>query len=180
MRNIVKPFLMYYIGISGSGKTTIASLVEKKLCKNGIDRFQFIDGDVIRAQFGDIFGYTKEERMKCNQAVRVVVKYLLDSGVSVMLAQVGAYEEMRSKMRALAGDGYIEIFIKCSLEECRKRNPKGYYNKVDAGTLDNLNGANDEFEMPENSDIIIDTEQVNMDTAAECIVDYLVEQGYVV
>ena len=180
MKSIAKPFLMYYIGISGSGKTTIASLVGKKLNASGIDRVQFIDGDDIRAQFGDIFGYTREERMKCNRAVRVVCKYLIENGVSVMLAQVGSYREMRDKVREVYTDGYIEVYIKCSKDECMQRDPKGYYAMLKNGKIQNLNGSNDDFEIPSDSDIVIDTEFTSAEYASDEILRYLQRNGYVI
>ena len=93
----------------------------------GIQHLQIIDGDIIRRQFGDIFGYSYEERMKCNQVVRVVVQYLINNGISVVLAQVAGYKEMRCKMKEQFKDNYIEVYVKCSYEECAKRDPKGYY-----------------------------------------------------
>lgn len=173
-----KKFMMYIIGRSGSGKTTIAKALEEKLREKEFRYLQVIDGDAIRQQFGDIFGYTYEERMKCNQAVRVVVKYLLDNGISVILAQVAAYEEMRKKVRETFEEEYIEVYIKCSYEECAKRDVKGYYKKHQNGELQDLNGADDVYENPGNSDIVIDTEKESIENAVERIIAYLEESGY--
>lgn len=173
-----KNFMIYMVGRSGSGKTTIANALEEKLRKKGIQHLQVIDGDVIRQQFGDIFGYTYEERMKCNQAVRVVVKYLLENNISVVLAQVAAYEEIRAKVRAAFQEEYIEVYVKCSYEECSRRDVKGYYKKQQNGEMENLNGANDTYEIPQSSDIIIDTEKETVSDAVQKIVTYLEEQGY--
>lgn len=173
-----KKFMMYMVGRSGSGKTTIANALEEKLRERGIQYLQVIDGDTIRQQFGDIFGYTYEERMKCNQAVRVVVKYLLDNDISVILAQVAAYEEIRNKVREAFEKEYIEVYIKCSYEECAKRDVKGYYKKHQNGELQNLNGADDIYEIPQNSDLVIDTEKESIENAVERIIAYLEESGY--
>ena len=153
-----KKFMIYMVGISGSGKTTIAGALEKELHKKGMDRLQVIDGDTIRQQFGDIFGHTFEERMKCNQAVRVVVKYLLDNDKAE----------------------YIEVYVKCSYEECARRDVKGYYKKQQNGEMQNLNGANDTYEVPYNSDIVIDTEKETVPEAVQKIMTYLEEHEYVV
>lgn len=173
-----KKFVIYMVGRSGSGKTTIANALAEALRAKGMRRLQVIDGDVIRGQFGDIFGYTYEERMKCNQAVRVVVQYLLDNDISVILSQVAAYEEMRRKVREQFGENYIEIYIQCSYEECARRDVKGYYKKQQQGQMDNLNGANDVYEIPEHSDIIIDTEKENVSDAVARIMAYLEESEY--
>ena len=171
-------FFICMIGTSGSGKTTIAGALSDRLHKEGVNGFQVIDGDIIRQQFGGIFGYTREERLKCNQVVRVVVQYLLGNGISVILSQVAAYEEMRVRMREQFEKEYIEVFIKCSYEECAKRDVKGYYKKQKNGEMSNLNGADDIFEIPQNSDIVIDTEQETVSEGVEKIITYLREFGY--
>lgn len=173
-----KKFLIYMIGTSGSGKTTIANALEKKIKEEGKYQFQLIDGDNIRQQFGDIFGYTYEERMKCNRAVRVVVQYLLDNDISVLLAQVAPYKEMRDLVRLQFKEEYIEVYVKCSYEECVRRDVKGYYKRQKGGKMDNLNGANDIFEIPQNSDIVIDTEKESVSDAVDRIISYLREAGY--
>lgn len=173
-----KNFMMYMVGRSGSGKTTIANALEEELRKKGVQQLQVIDGDVIRQQFGDIFGYTYEERMKCNRAVRVVVKYLLDNHISVILAQVASYEEMRKKVRETFSNEYIEVYVKCSYEECARRDVKGYYKKQQNGEMENLNGASDTYEIPQNSDMIIDTEKETVSEAVQRIIAYLEENGY--
>lgn len=166
------------MGESGSGKTTIANELEKRLRKQGAQNLQVIDGDVIREQFGGIFGYTQEERLKCNQAVRVVVKYLLDNDISVILAQIAAYEEMRSLVRNQFEKHYIEVYIKCSYEECARRDVKGYYQKQKNGQLNNLNGADDIYEVPRNSEIVIDTENETVCRAVDKIMEYLEVNNY--
>lgn len=173
-----KNFMMYMVGRSGSGKTTIANALEEELRKKGIQQLQVIDGDVIRQQFGGIFGYTYEERMRCNQAVRVVVGYLLKNDISVILSQVAAYEKMRQKVREAFSKEYIEVYVKCSYEECARRDVKGYYKKQQSGEMENLNGANDTYEIPQNSDIIIDTEKETVSEAIQRIIAYLEENGY--
>lgn len=173
-----KVFMVYMVGRSGSGKTTIANALADKLQEEGIKHLQVIDGDIIRRQFGDIFGYTYEERMKCNQIVRVVIQYLLDNGISVILAQVAPYEEMRAKVREQFQEKYIEIFIRCSYEECSRRDVKGYYQKQKSGEMANLNGADDVYEIPVNSDIVIDTEKESVSEAVQTIIRYLRETGY--
>ena len=173
-----KKFMMYLIGRSGSGKTTIANALEKRLQQDGMQSLQVIDGDIIREQFGGIFGYTREERLRCNQAVRVVVKYLLDNNISVILAQVAPYEEIRRLVKTQFEKEYIEVYIKCSYEECAKRDVKAYYQKQKNEQMKNLNGADDVYEAPVNSDIVIDTENETVCEAVDKIMAYLEMNGY--
>lgn len=175
-----KTFMMYIVGISGSGKTTIANALEKELKKHDIEKLQIIDGDIIREQFGGIFGYTYEERMKCNQVVRVVIDYLIRNGISVVLAQVAAYEEMRQKMKAQFAENYIEVYVKCSYEECARRDVKGYYYKQQREEIRNLNGADDVYEVPRNSQVVVDTEKESVEESVQKILQYLKENHYVI
>ncbi|MCI8691522.1 MAG: adenylyl-sulfate kinase [Lachnospiraceae bacterium] len=167
-----KGFLLYMIGRSGSGKSTIAEALEHEFKKNETFKVQVIDGDVIRKELGDLFGYTFEERMKNNQVVRVIVQYLINNGINVVLSQVGAYQAMRDKMREQFGKQYIEIYVKCATEECKRRDVKGYYK----AKMENLNGITDPFEEPLNSDLVIDTESLNVSSAVEEIIIYLNEK----
>lgn len=173
-----KIFMMYIVGRSGSGKTTIANALEAELRNAGMQHLQIIDGDIIRSQFGDIFGYSYEERMKCNQAVRVVVQYLIKNNISVVLAQVAAHKEIRHKVKEQFKDNYIEVYVKCSYEECAKRDVKGYYKKQIEGKMSNLNGADDAFDIPADSDIVIDSETETVSEAVQKIITYLKEHGY--
>ena len=170
-----KPFMMYMVGLSGSGKTTIANALKERLKEQGMNNIQILDGDILRSQFGGIFGYTYEERMKANQAARVVAEYLIQNGISVILTQVAAYEEMRSKTREHFGEHYIEVYVKCSYEECARRDVKNYYKKYNEGKMKNLNGADDVYEIPLNSHIIIDTERETVDEGVNKIIQYLQE-----
>lgn len=171
-------FSLFLIGVSGSGKTTIARQLLDKLRKNNV-KVEFIDGDVLRSELGNLFGYTRDERMKNSHVVRTLAKYLNKNGVNTINAIVGPYEEMRSEWRDYLGKSYIEVYVQCSLQECIKRDVKGYYKKANAGEMPNLNGANDIFEQPVNSDIIVNTENNSVEACANAIYDYLQEKGYV-
>ncbi|MBR1598180.1 MAG: adenylyl-sulfate kinase [Lachnospiraceae bacterium] len=172
--------MMYLIGMSGSGKTTIARELEKRLRNRGVQSLQYIDGDEIRQELGGMFGYTPEERMKNNKVVCVVIKYLLKNNISVILSQVGARQAMRDQVKEHADDKYIEVYVKCSREECIKRDVKGYYKKAEKGEMDNLNGSTDLFDEPEKYDIIIDTQVLTVEQSVDIIMNYLENNGYVI
>lgn len=175
----MKPFMMYMVGISGSGKTTIATKVKEELKSRGMNNLQFIDGDVIRGELDGIFGYTYEERMRNNKAVCVVASYLIRNNFNVILAQVGGYQAMREQVRNSTGGEYIEVYVKCSTEECERRDVKGYYKKVKAGRMENLNGSNAEFEIPQKSDLILDTERISINEAVNQVISLLEQRSYI-
>lgn len=173
----MKIFTLCFTGISGSGKTTLGRALLEELHKEK-RKVQMIDGDIFREQIGNIFGYTKEERYKNNQVIRVLAGYLNRNDVSVILTLVAPYEAMRKQMREVLGEAYIEVYVKCSLEECEKRDEKGYYKKIKEGKMKNLNGSDDIYEIPENSEIVIDTEQESVAEGVNKIKQYLLEHGY--
>ncbi len=175
----MKIFTICFTGISGSGKTTLAEALEKELkSKLGLSNVQLLDGDVIRRQLGNLFGFTREERLKNNRVIRILSQYLNQNNINVILALVAPYEEMRQLMRSMLSDYYIEVYVKCSYQECVRRDVKGYYKQCQEGKLENLNGANDVFELPMQSEIVIDTEKESVEAGVKKILDYLVEHGY--
>ncbi len=172
-------FNICFTGISGSGKSTLAESVNQKLTERKI-RIQVIDGDDTRQEIGHLFGHTKEERMKMNAVNRLLVKYLNQNGINTLIAIVAPFEEMRLTMRECFQDSYIEVYVKCSRETCVQRDVKGYYKLEKQGMLQNLNGSNDIYEIPQCPDITVDTDFESAESATERIINYLVDNGYVV
>lgn len=174
----MKPFVMYMVGISGSGKTTIATKLTEELKKRGMNNVQFIDGDEIRSELEGLFGYTYEDRMKNNKIVCVVASYLTRNNINVILAQVAGYQEMRDQVRSRARGEYIEVYVKCSREECERRDVKGYYKKIKDGTMKNINGSDVKFEVPKRSDLVLDTEVISIDEAVDQLIKLLEQKKY--
>ncbi len=175
---MAKTFSLVFTGLSGSGKTTLAKRVTDELLKMGV-HVQFIDGDDFRNELGNLFGYTREERMKHNRIARTVMRYLNRNNVNVIFTLVAPYEEMRQGMRAAVGEAYIEAYAKCTLEICAKRDVKGYYKRQREGAMQNLNGVDDVFEEPRHSEIVVDTEHDLEETCVGEILRYLREHGYI-
>lgn len=170
----MKNFSVLFTGISGSGKTTLANKVYEKLKKDNISSY-VLDGDEIRNEMGNLFGYTKDERMKNNQVVRMLIKILLKNNINTLVTLVAPYQEMRDNMKKEIGDAYIEVYVQCPYEECAKRDVKGYYKKALNGEIENLNGANDKYEIPLESDIIVHTDKETVEESADKVVKYLNE-----
>jgi adenylylsulfate kinase len=175
----MKIFTICFTGTSGSGKTTLANALGRKLDERNIKN-QILDGDITRKELGNVFGYTKEERAKMTLVNRMLAKYLNQNGINVMLAIVAPYAEVRNAIREYIGDGYIEIYVKCSYEECARRDPKGYYKLEKEGKIKNLNGANDTYEVPQHPKLVIDTEIENVESAIKKIEKYLLENEYII
>ncbi len=173
--NSKKPFILCFSGISGSGKSTLAQMLKERLEEKNLP-VKIIDGDVLRKELGNLFGYTKEERMKQNRVVRILAKYLNDCGICVIIAIVAPFDEMRKEMRSFLGENYIQAYLDCPVEECAARDVKGYYKRADK--MKNFNGVNDSYEIPDDSEININTVQTNVKKSVEKILEYLREQGY--
>ena len=171
-------FFIYFIGLSGSGKSTISRRLAAILREKYKVRLQVLDGDEIRSRLEGMFGYSYAERMKSNRVARVVAQYLLENNISVLLSQVGAYKTMRDSTRLQFKEYYIEVYVKCSMEECARRDTKGYYKAFKEGRLENFNGGDEIFEVPQSSDIVVDTEKESIDNAVNKIERYLIDRGY--
>lgn len=165
-------FCLFLTGISGSGKTTLVNAVAGRMEQNGV-KCAILDGDDIRSELGNLFGYTKEERMKNSRVVQLLARKLCENGVNVLAAIVAPYEEMRQQFREYLGESYIEVFVNCSYDECQKRDTKGYYKAVREGRMKNLNGANDDYEIPAYSEIVVNTAIETVEESTEKIVKYL-------
>ena len=169
----MKPFLLAMFGTSGSGKTTIGTRLDNYFKETGERKVQFIDGDAFRNRCDNIFGYTKEERGKVSKALNATVSYLLENNISVITAGVGAYKEQRRERRNAFPENFIECYVKCSFEECCRRDPKGYYKKFMSGELKNFNVSKVDFEEPENNEILVDTEILTPEQSVAKILEYI-------
>ena len=173
----MRPFALCFTGISGSGKTTLANAVAERLRADGVP-IQVLDGDVLRGELGNLFGFTREEREKQSRVIRVVAKYLLGQDISVMLAIVTPYEELRRSLRAYFGESYLEVWVKCPYEECARRDVKGYYKRARENRMENLSGANDVFEEPGSPDLVVETDLYSREVCAEKILTLIRERGF--
>ncbi len=168
-----KPLLLWFIGLSGSGKSTIANLVERSLFEEGIHTYT-LDGDNIRCGLNDDLGFSEKERTENLRRTAEVAKLFLDSGTVVLASFITPKETDRTQIKNIVGkENYIEIFINTSFEECEKRDIKGLYKKARAGKIENFTGVDSPFEAPENADIEIRTEQQTKEESAKQILKYI-------
>ncbi|ALH80428.1 sulfate adenylyltransferase subunit CysN [Sphingopyxis macrogoltabida] len=168
-----RPALLWFTGLSGSGKSTIANLVEKKLHR--MNRHSFLlDGDNVRHGLNRDLGFTEADRIENIRRVGEVAKLMTDAGLIVITAFISPFKAEREMVRAMLPEGeFIEIFVDTPLAEAEHRDVKGLYKKARAGQLKNFTGIDSPYEAPENPEIRIDTTNMTPDEAADIIVDRL-------
>ena len=168
-----RPALLWFTGLSGSGKSTIANLVEKKLHR--MNRHSFLlDGDNVRHGLNRDLGFTEADRIENIRRVGEVAKLMSDAGLIVITAFISPFRAEREMVRGMLPEGeFLEIFIDTPLAEAEKRDVKGLYKKARAGQLKNFTGIDSPYEAPENPEIRIDTTAMTPEEAADLIIDRL-------
>ena len=173
-----KPALLWFTGLSGSGKSTIANLVEKRLLDLGRHTYT-LDGDNVRHGLNRDLGFTKEDRVENIRRIGEVAKLMVDAGLITMASFISPYRAERQLARDLLEDGeFVEIFVNTPLEVAEARDVKGLYAKARAGEIKNFTGIDSEYQAPESPEIEVNTVEMSADEAAEMIVDYLLENGH--
>ncbi len=154
-----KPKVIWLTGLSGSGKSTIANALEKKLFSLGMHAY-VLDGDNMRLGLNKDLGFTREDRAENVRRVSEVAHSLYDAGLIVIVALVSPYAEDREQAKSLFPTGaFAEVWVKTPAEVCAERDPKGLYKKAAAGELPNLSGVGQEYEAPESADLVLDGTQ---------------------
>jgi bifunctional enzyme CysN/CysC len=168
-----KPAVLWFTGLSGAGKSTIANLVEKKLAARGRHTF-LLDGDNIRHGLNRDLGFTEADRIENIRRVGEVARLMSDAGLIVLTAFISPFRAERHMVRRMIAEGeFIEVFVDTPLAEAERRDVKGLYAKARAGELKNFTGIDSPYEPPENAEIHIDTTQLTAEQAAELIVEKL-------
>ncbi|SDN51354.1 adenylylsulfate kinase [Desulfonauticus submarinus] len=173
-----KSFVLWFTGLSASGKSTIAHLVEKELYEQGI-RTYVLDGDNVRHGLNADLGFNRDDRRENLRRIVEVCKLMVDAGIVVLTAFISPYREDRAYVKSRLKNDYIEIYVKCSVEECERRDPKGLYKKARAGIIKNYTGISASYEEPENPDLIIDTEVTEVEEAVKEMLFFLEGKGIV-
>src|SRR5215212_461769 len=173
-------FTLWFTGLSGSGKTTIAHLVGPELDRRGCI-VEYLDGDTVRTNLSKGLGFSKEDRDTNIERIGWVASRLTRQGGAVIAAAISPYEETRAKARAMVEEwgAFVEVFIKASVEECTRRDVKGLYEKALRGEIKGFTGVDDPYEEPVNPALVIDTEEHDAEESARLIVAKLEELGLV-
>jgi len=165
---MMQGFVVWLTGLPGSGKTTIARELEPKLRKMGWP-VEIIDGDEIRQNLSKGLGFSREDRETHLKRCAYVAKLLSRNGVAVVAALISPYRSVRDYARKETTN-FIEVYVKCSVETCAKRDPKGLYKKASTGEIKDLTGPQDLYEEPLHPDLVVDTEKQNL---FECVASIL-------
>lgn len=171
--------VVWFTGLSGAGKSTIAIEVEKELIKRNKLVYR-LDGDNVRHGLNNDLGFTRADRNENIRRIAEVANLFKDAAVITLVAAISPYVAMRSFARERIGsENFIEVFVKADIEECIKRDPKGFYARAQQGQISGYTGIDDPYEEPENPEIIIDTMRLSASEAADMVLDYLFNQGLI-
>ena len=164
-----KPILIWLSGISGSGKSTIANELEKKLYENNFLSY-LLDGDNIRIGLNKDLGFTDDDRKENIRRISEVSRLMLDAGLIVITAFISPFKEERQLAKSLVlEENYFLIHVDCSVEKCEERDVKGLYKKARAGEIKNFTGIDSPYEVPENPNLIVNTEKESVDESVKKI-----------
>ena len=169
-------FTLWFTGLSGAGKSTIAEIVGPELERRGI-LVDHLDGDVVRTNLSKGLGFSREDRDTNIMRIGFVAKLLTRHGAGVIVAAISPYRETRDLVRKMIGDGFVEVFVATSLEECERRDVKGLYAKAFAGEIKEFTGVSDPYEPPLEPEITVETEGRTPQQSADEVIARLEELG---
>tara|TARA_A100001011_G_scaffold356759_1_gene401044 strand:- start:1405 stop:2001 length:597 start_codon:yes stop_codon:yes gene_type:complete len=171
-----KPFVLWFTGLSASGKSTLANIVEQKLYRMNYKTY-LLDGDNVRHGLNSDLGFSEESRVENIRRIGEVSKLFLDSGIIILTAFISPFKSDRQLVRKLFEKGqFLEVFIDSSLEICEKRDPKGMYAKARSGEIKNFTGISSPYESPKNPEIHIINNSITLDKASDQIITYLIDK----
>jgi adenylylsulfate kinase len=173
-------FTLWFTGLSGAGKTTIAHHVGPELDRRG-HVVEYLDGDTVRTHLSKGLGFSKEDRDTNIERIGWVASRLTRHGAAVLAAAISPYDETRRKARGMVEEHgpFVEVFVRASVEECARRDVKGLYEKAFKGEIKGFTGVDDPYEEPDDAELVIDTEAHEPEESAAIIVAKLEELGLV-
>lgn len=170
-------FVLWFTGLSGSGKSELAARIAEKLRK--VRKYvEILDGDVVRQSLTKDLGFTEADRKTNLERVTFVARLLSRNGVATIVAFISPYIASREAAREVTTN-FIEVFVKCPVEVCIERDVKGFYKKALAGEIENFTGISHPYEDPANPEILVESDKETPEESAAKIWTHLVEHGYV-
>ena len=169
--------VIWFTGLSGSGKTTIAHVLEEKLADADVP-VELLDGDVVRENLSKGLGFSKEDRDTNIRRIAFVAHLLQRNGTFVITAAISPYRAIREEARMMAKD-FVEVYANAPLEVCEERDVKGLYAKARAGEIKGFTGIDDPYEPPSGPEVELRTDQLSVEESAQKVIDKLIESGYI-
>jgi adenylylsulfate kinase len=169
-------FTVWFTGLSGAGKTTLSAAVSDEIRARG-QRVEVLDGDVVRASLSKGLGFSREDRDTNIRRIGFVAKLLTRNDVAVVVAAISPYRAVRDEVRADIG-AFVEVFVRCSLDELIRRDVKGLYERALRGEVAQFTGVSDPYEEPVNPDVIVDTDQESIGQSVARVMAALERLGY--
>ena len=174
-RNKNRGAVVWFTGLSGAGKSTIAHSVEERLFQTGCLSYVF-DGDNVRHGLCSDLGFSAEDRTENIRRIAEMCNLFVDASVIALTAFISPLHNDREMVRKLMGKDFIEVYCRCPIEVCETRDVKGLYKKARAGEIKDFTGISAPYEAPENPDLVIDTDKISLDKSVEQVMDLLVER----
>lgn len=171
-----KGVVLWFTGLSGSGKSTVATALEKRLHEKGKLTY-ILDGDNIRHGLSANLGFSDEDRVENIRRIGEVSKLFVDTGVITIVTFISPFRAERGKVRDLLGSDFIEVYIDCPIEVCEERDPKGIYKKARNGEIKNFTGIDSSYEAPLNPEITLQTYLKSIDDCVDEVISYLEKRG---
>lgn len=176
-RNGHRSCILWFTGLSGAGKSTLANALEHRLFEEGTKSY-ILDGDNVRLGLNKGLGFSDDDRKENIRRIGEVAKLFVDSGTVVCTAFISPFKEDRDRVRELVEEGeFIEVYVRCSLEACEQRDPKGLYKKARSGEIPAFTGISSPYEEPEAPEIVVDSDKQTVEESVETILAYLKEKN---
>ena len=171
-------FTLWFTGLSGAGKTTIAEIVEKELwLRHG--KIEVLDGDIVRTNLSKGLGFSREDRDTNVLRIGFVADLLTRNGVGVIVSAISPFKEVRDQVRRNVGEDFVEVFVDAPLDVCAERDVKGLYKKAFAGEIEQFTGVSDPYEPPAAPELHIKTNEEEPHDSARRVISRLEELGYI-
>ncbi|WP_173917397.1 adenylyl-sulfate kinase [Halobacillus sp. Marseille-Q1614] len=171
--------VIWLTGLSGSGKSTIANIVNQKLHQKGLQTY-VLDGDNVRHGLNKDLGFGEKDRQENIRRIGEVAKLFADSGTIVLASFISPFRSDRDQIReSLEDNEFIEVYVNCPLKECEQRDPKGIYKKVRNGEIPSFTGIDSPYEEPVNSELVVHTDQESEEASADQIIQLLKQKSWI-
>jgi adenylylsulfate kinase len=177
-KSIHKSPIIWFTGLSGSGKSTLANALDERLFNMGIKTY-VLDGDNVRMGLNKDLGFTDDDRKENIRRISEVANLFSDSGTLTITAFISPFREDRDLARDILGNDFIEIYVDADISICEERDPKGLYKKARNGEIKNFTGIDSPYEIPENPELIIKTDQLSIDECINKIINYLTDNNFI-